>query len=65
MGYLREGFQHYGAALPSTLAMAEDTVVLYLSDESFARHQPLLVTMEAHRTALLNIQRASDRSAEP
>ena len=64
VGYLSECFQHYGAALPSTLAMAERTVVFYLSDELFARHQPILVTIEAQSTAILKIQLASDRSAE-
>jgi hypothetical protein len=64
VGYLSECFQHYGGALPSTLAMAEHTVVFYLSDEIFARHQPILVTIEAHSTAILKIQLASDRSAE-
>jgi hypothetical protein len=64
VGYLSECFQHYGAALPSTLAMAERTVVFYLSDEIFARHQPILVTIEAQSTAILKIQLASDRSAE-
>jgi len=44
--------------------MAEPTVVLYLSEEIFARHQPLLVTLEAQRTASLKIQLASERSAE-
>jgi hypothetical protein len=64
VGYLSECFQHYGAALPSTLAMAEHQVVFYLSDEIFARHQPILVTIEARSTAILKIQLASDRSAE-
>jgi len=64
VGYLSECFQHYGAALPSTLSMAEHTVVFYLSDEVFARHQPILVTIDAQSTAILNIQLASDRSAQ-
>src|SRR6266852_5034943 len=64
VGYLSECFQHYGCALPSTLSMAERKVVFYLSDEIFARHQPILVTIEAHSTAILKIQLASDRSAE-
>src|SRR6267378_1551635 len=64
VGYLSACFQHYGAALPSTLAMAERTVVFYLSDEIFARHQPILVTIEAQSTAILKMQLASDRSAE-
>ena len=63
-GYLSERFHTYGAALPSTLAMAEHKVVFYLSDEIFARHQPILVTIEAQSTAILKIQLASDCSAE-
>jgi hypothetical protein len=64
VGYLSECFQNYGGALPSTLSVAEHTVVFYLSDEIFARHQPILVTIEAQSTAILKIQLASDRSAE-
>jgi hypothetical protein len=64
VGYLSECFHNYGAALPSTLTMAEHTVVFYLSDEIFARHQPILVTVEAQSTAILKIQLASDRSAQ-
>ena len=64
VGYLSECFQNYGAALPSTLSMVKHTVVFYLSDEMFARHQPILVTIEAQSTAILKIQLASDRSAE-
>jgi len=63
VGYLSECFQTYGRALPSTLSMTESKVVLYLSDEIFARHQPILVTIEAQSTAILKIQLASDRSA--
>src|SRR5712691_13428895 len=62
VGYLSECFHNYGAALPSTLAMAEHTVGFYLSEEIFARHQPIVVTIEAHSTAILKIQLASDRS---
>src|SRR6266567_271860 len=64
VGYLSECFQTYGRALPSTLSMTESTVVFYLSDEIFARHQPILVTIEAQSTAILKIQLASERSAE-
>src|SRR5262249_27054570 len=64
VGYLSECFRHYGGTLPSTLSMAAHTVVFYLSDEIFARHQPILVTIEAQSTAILKIQLASDRSAQ-
>ena len=64
VGYLSACFHHYGGALPSTLSAAEHNVVFYLSDEMFARHQPILVTIEAHSTAILQIPLASERSAE-
>ncbi len=64
VGYLSECFQTYGRALPSTLSMTESKVVFYLSDEIFARHQPILVTIEAQSTAILKIQLAADRSAQ-
>jgi len=64
VGHLSECFHHYGAALPSTLSMAKHKVVFYLSDEIFARHQPILVTIEAQSTAILKIQLASERSAK-
>ncbi len=64
VGYLRACCQPDGAALPSTLARAERPVVLYLRDEMFARPQPLLVTIEAHSTAMLKIPLASERAAE-
>ena len=64
VGYLSECFHNYGCALPSTLSMAAHTVAFYLSDEIFARHQPILVTIDAQSTAILKIQLASERSAE-
>ena len=44
--------------------MPSQTFVLYLSDEIFAIHAPILVTMDASSTATLKIELASDRSAE-
>jgi hypothetical protein len=64
VGYLSACFHHDGAALPSPRAMAAHTVVFDLRDEICARHPPIVVTMEAHRTAILTIQLASERSAE-
>jgi hypothetical protein len=64
VGSLSECFQRYGRALPSTVAMASKTVVFYLSDEIFASHVPILVTIDAQSTTILNIELASDRSAE-
>jgi hypothetical protein len=64
VGYLSQFFQRYGQALPSTLSMASPKFVFYLSDEIFAIQAPILVTIDAHSTAILKIELASDRSAE-
>lgn len=43
--------------------MASTTVVFYLSDEIFASHTPILLTLDAQSTAILKIERATDRLA--
>jgi len=64
VGYLSNFFHRAGHALPSTVSMASKKVVFYLSDEIFALHTPILVTIDAQSTAILNIELASDRSAQ-
>ena len=64
VGYLSQFFQRSGHALPSTLSMPSQKFVFYLSDEIFAIHTPVLLTIDAQSTAILNIELASDRSAE-
>src|SRR5216684_5092255 len=64
VGYLSQFFHSAGQVLPSTLLMPSKTWVFYLSDEIFAIHAPILVTIDARSTAILNIELASDRSAE-
>ncbi len=64
VGYLSAYLRDYGRCVPSTLSMAEKKVVLYLSDEIFAIRAPILVTIDAHSTAILKIELASDRSAK-
>ncbi|MHC4230696.1 MAG: transposase [Planctomycetota bacterium] len=64
LGYLSQFFQSAGQTLPSTLSMPRETWVFYLSDEIFAIHAPILVTIDARSTTILNIELASDRSAE-
>src|SRR5215467_5631351 len=64
LGYLSQFFHSAGQALPSTLLMPSKKLVFYLSDEIFALHAPILVTIDAQSTAILNIEFASDRSAE-
>jgi hypothetical protein len=63
VGYLSQMCQRYGHALPSTLSMPSQKFVFYLSDEIFAIHTPILVTIDAQSTAILKIEPASDRSA--
>ena len=64
VGYLSQFFQSAGQTLPSTLLMPSKTFVFYLSDEIFAIHAPILVTIDARSTTILNLELASDRSAE-
>jgi hypothetical protein len=64
VGSLSQFFHSAGQMLPSTLLMPSKKVVFYLSDEIFAIHVPILVTIDAQSTAMLNIELASDRSAE-
>src|SRR6266446_1284397 len=62
--YLSQFFQSAGQMLPSTLLMPSKKLVFYLSDEIFALHVPILLTIDARSTTILNIELASDRSAE-
>jgi hypothetical protein len=64
VGSLSQFFHSVGQTLPSTLSLPSTKVVVYLSDEIFALHTPILVTIDARSTAILNIALASDRSAE-
>ncbi|MCP5016325.1 MAG: hypothetical protein GY938_13790, partial [Ketobacter sp.] len=64
VGYLSEFFQSAGQTLASTLLMPSKKLVFYLSDEIFAIHIPILLTIDAQSTAILKIELASDRSAE-
>jgi len=64
VGYLSQFFHSAGQALPSTLSMPSQTFVFYLRDEIFAIHVPILVTIDARSTAILNIALAADRSGE-
>jgi hypothetical protein len=64
VGYLSQFFHSAGQTLPSTLVMPSQTFVFYLSDEIFAIHPPILITIDARSTTILNIELASDRSAD-
>ena len=64
VGYLSQFFHSAAQALPSTLMMPSKSFVFYLSDEIFALHRPILVTIDARSTTILKIELASDRSAD-
>ena len=64
VGYLSQFFQSAGQMLPSTLLMPSKKLVFDLSDEICALHVPILLTIDARSTTILNIELASDRSAE-
>jgi hypothetical protein len=64
VGYLSQCFHSAAQALPSTLLMPSKTCVFYLSDEIFAIHTPIVVTIDARSTTILTIELASDRSAD-
>src|SRR5438128_4764265 len=64
VGYLSQFFQSAGQTLPSTLVIPSKKWVFYLSDEIFALHAPILVTIDACSTTILNRELASDRSAD-
>src|SRR5574341_216766 len=64
VGYLSQCFHSAGQTRPSTLVIPSKTLVFYLSDEIFAIHAPILVTIDARSTTILTIELASDRSAD-
>jgi hypothetical protein len=64
VGYLSQCFHSAGQVLPSTLVIPSKKWVFYLSDEIFAIHAPIFVTIDARSTTILTIALASDRSAE-
>jgi len=64
VGYVSQRLSSYAQKLPSTLQAESATFVMFLSDEVFACHQPILVTIEPKSMAILNIQLADDRTAQ-
>ena len=62
-GTLSERFRLDGAQLPNTLSTDQPTHILYLSDELFAGHRPLLITIEPTSTAIVRLELAADRRA--
>jgi hypothetical protein len=54
-----------GRLLPSPRSRGAHTVVLYLSDALCASHTPLVLPRDAHSTAILTSERATERVATP
>ena len=63
VGHRSACLQPDGPVLPSTVSMTSPTVVCSLSEEIFALHAPLVVTMEPHSPTIRPIELATDRSA--
>lgn len=64
VGYLSQYFEQLGRQLSSTLVFGHSLWVFYLSDEIFSNQVPLLMTIDAQSTAILKLEKASDRSIE-
>lgn len=64
VGYVSQRLSSYAQKLKSTLQAESTRFVMFLSDEVFTCHQPILVTIEPKSMAILNIQLADDRTAQ-
>ncbi len=63
VGTISESLHAIGALLPSTVSWEEGSVklVVFLSDELFAKQTPILVTVDPQSSVLLRIERAETR----
>jgi len=66
VGFISQYLQHVGFLLPSTLTTSNDEVQLlvFLSDEIFAKNIPILVTVDPISSAILRIELADSRKVE-
>jgi hypothetical protein len=64
VGSLRQSLTDSGRRVPAPRSRAEKNMVCSLREAICALGVPLLVTLEAHSTAILTIALAADRSAE-
>ncbi|NOY73070.1 MAG: hypothetical protein GXP14_11995 [Gammaproteobacteria bacterium] len=62
-GTLSERFKTDGSQLPNTLKTDQPYYVMYLADEIFACHRPILITIEPVSTAILRIELSPNRNA--
>jgi len=65
-GSISQYLQHVGSLLPNTVTISNDEVklVVFLSDEIFAKNIPILVTVDPISSAILRIELADSRKAE-
>ena len=66
VGFISQYLQRVGFLLPSTLTTSNDEVqlVVFLSDEIFAKNIPILVTVDPISSAILRIELANARKVE-
>ena len=66
VGSISQLLQRFGSILPNTLVAANDEIrlVVFLSDEIFARNIPILVTVDPISSAILRIELADSRKVE-
>jgi len=66
VGSISQYLQRVGSLLPNTLTTNndEDELVVFLSDELFAKNIPILVTVDPSSSAILRIELADSRKVE-
>ncbi|PXF56371.1 MAG: hypothetical protein C4B59_17000 [Candidatus Methanogaster sp.] len=66
IGSISQYLQHVGSLLPNTVTTSNDEVklVVFLSDEIFAKSIPILVTVDPISSATLRIELADSRKVE-
>jgi hypothetical protein len=66
VGSISQLLQHFGSLLPNTLTTGKGEVqlVVFLSDEIFAKNVPILVTVDPISSAILRIELADSRKVE-
>jgi len=66
IGFISQYINHVGSLLPSTLINREDNVrlLVFASDEVFAKNKPILVTVDPVSSAILKIELSDTRKAK-
>ena len=65
-GTISEHLTYFGSLLPNTLSSTnnEAQMVVFLSDEIFSQNTPILITVDAHSSAILRIELTDSRKAD-